>query len=59
IDAVHYPTDALASVAWALAVAPAARLVWVDWLMPRIPYLRPARPAVGGATGAGGGRVSR
>jgi|GEM_PF-1096860 len=61
IDAVHYPTDALASVAWALAVAPAARLVWVDWLMPRIPYLRPARPAGGGATGAGsgGGRVSR
>jgi len=44
IDAVHYPTDALASVAWALAVAPAARLVWVDWLMPRLPVLRPARP---------------
>jgi undecaprenyl-diphosphatase len=44
IDAVHYPTDALASVAWALAVAPAARVVWVDWLMPRLPYLRPARP---------------
>lgn len=44
IDAVHYPTDALASVAWALAVAPAARVLWVDLLMPRLPYLRPAKP---------------
>lgn len=44
IDAVHYPTDAVASVAWGLAVAPAARVVWVDWLMPRLPLLRPAEP---------------
>jgi undecaprenyl-diphosphatase len=44
IDAVHYPTDTVASVVWALAVAPAARLVWVDWAMPRIPVLR--RPAL-------------
>lgn len=47
IDAVHYPSDALASVAWALAVAPAARLVWVDLLMPRLPYLRPDRAVTG------------
>ena len=41
IDAVHYPSDIAASVVWALAVAPAARLVWVDWLMPRVPILAP------------------
>lgn len=40
IDAVHYPTDVVASILWSLAVAPAARLIWVDWLMPRIPLLR-------------------
>jgi membrane-associated phospholipid phosphatase len=39
VDAVHYPTDIAASVAWSLAVAPAARLVWVDWVMPRVPGL--------------------
>jgi membrane-associated phospholipid phosphatase len=41
IDAVHYPTDAAASILWALAVAPGVRVAWVDWLMPRIPFLRP------------------
>lgn len=41
IDAVHYPTDALASILWSLAVAPGVRVVWVDWVMPRIPFLRP------------------
>lgn len=30
VDGVHWPTDVVASVVWALAVAPAARLVWVD-----------------------------
>ncbi|MFJ4220131.1 phosphatase PAP2 family protein [Curtobacterium luteum] len=40
IDAVHYPTDAAASILWSLAVAPGVRVVWVDWLMPRIPFLR-------------------
>ncbi|SMG44948.1 undecaprenyl-diphosphatase [Agreia pratensis] len=35
IDGLHYSTDALASVAWALLVAPAARLVWVDWILAR------------------------
>ena len=39
VDAVHYPTDIAASVAWSLAVAPASRLVWVDWVMPRVPVL--------------------
>jgi undecaprenyl-diphosphatase len=39
VDAVHYPTDIAASVVWSLAVAPAARLVWVDWVMPRLPGL--------------------
>lgn len=43
VDAVHYPSDIAASVAWSLAVAPAARLIWVDWVMPRLPAL--ARPA--------------
>lgn len=40
IDAVHYPSDAVASVFWSLTVAPGVRVVWVDWLMPRIPLLR-------------------
>ena len=35
IDGLHYPSDALASVLWALGVAPAARLVWVDWILAR------------------------
>lgn len=35
IDAVHFPTDVLASIVWSLAVAPAARLVWVDWILAR------------------------
>jgi len=35
IDGLHYASDALASVAWALLVAPAARLVWVDWILAR------------------------
>ncbi|QGF22825.1 phosphatase PAP2 family protein [Raineyella fluvialis] len=42
IDAMHFPTDVLASVAWSLAVAPAVRVVGVDLLMPRIPFLAPA-----------------
>ncbi|WIE75883.1 phosphatase PAP2 family protein [Curtobacterium sp. MCSS17_007] len=46
VDAVHYPTDAAASILWALAVAPAARVVWVDWIMHRIPFLRPGGAAV-------------
>lgn len=45
IDAVHYPTDAAASILWSLAVAPGVRVVWVDWLMPRIPFLRGPRRA--------------
>ncbi|HKT55230.1 MAG TPA: phosphatase PAP2 family protein [Microbacterium sp.] len=40
IDAVHYPSDAVASIFWSLTVAPGARVVWADWLMPRIPLLR-------------------
>ncbi|GAB3796553.1 hypothetical protein GCM10028798_06660 [Humibacter antri] len=45
IDAVHYPTDVLASILWSLAVAPAVRVIWVDWLMPLVPALRdPADP---------------
>jgi undecaprenyl-diphosphatase len=41
IDAVHYPTDTVASIVWAVTVAPGARVVWVDWIMPRVPGLRP------------------
>jgi undecaprenyl-diphosphatase len=53
---VHYPTDALASVLWALGVFPAARIVWVRMLMPLVPFLRevprpePARPRRTAAT---------
>jgi undecaprenyl-diphosphatase len=41
IDAVHFPTDAGASIFWAVTVTPGVRVVWVDWIMPRIPFLRP------------------
>lgn len=41
IDAVHYPTDVLASIVWSVTIAPAARLVWVDGLLPRL--LPPSR----------------
>lgn len=38
-DGLHYPTDVLASIAWALAMAPAARFIVVDlgvgWLLRR------------------------
>lgn len=33
IDGVHWPADVVASVLWALAVAPAARLLWVDVIL--------------------------
>lgn len=42
IDAMHYPTDVLASTVWSLSVAPAVRVVGVDMIMPRIPFLAPA-----------------
>ena len=38
-DGVHYPTDVLASMIWALTVTPAVRYIWVDLLMPRLPLL--------------------
>ena len=47
VDAVHFPTDIAASIAWSLAVAPAARLVWVDWVMPRVPFLAVSGAASG------------
>ncbi|WP_416393491.1 MULTISPECIES: phosphatase PAP2 family protein [unclassified Curtobacterium] len=40
IDAVHYPTDVLASIAWSTAVAPAARYLSANVIVPRIPGLR-------------------
>ncbi|WP_181819317.1 phosphatase PAP2 family protein [Curtobacterium sp. AG1037] len=36
VDGVHWPTDVVASVAWALAVAPVARIVWVDLVLTRV-----------------------
>ncbi len=38
-DGVHFPTDVIASVVWALAVAPAVRYLWVDVVMPRLPVV--------------------
>jgi len=40
IDAVHYPTDAVASVLWGLTVTPGVRVVLVDWLLPKVPFPR-------------------
>lgn len=39
VDGVHFPTDVLASVVWALGVAPLVRAVWVRGVAPRIPFL--------------------
>ena len=39
VDAVHYPTDVLASIVWVLAVAPLVRAIWVRYVLPRIPLL--------------------
>ncbi|UFU13570.1 phosphatase PAP2 family protein [Curtobacterium sp. C1] len=36
VDGVHWPTDVVASVVWALAVAPVARIVWVDLVLTRV-----------------------
>lgn len=44
-DGVHFPSDVIASIVWALTVAPAARYVWVDLVMPRLPVLGTQRPA--------------
>lgn len=38
VDGVHWPTDVVASVVWAFAVAPAARVLWVDLLL--LPLVR-------------------
>ncbi|WP_155896929.1 phosphatase PAP2 family protein [Curtobacterium sp. UNCCL17] len=43
IDAVHYPTDVLASIAWSAAVAPAARFLAANVILPRVPGLRPLK----------------
>ncbi len=43
-DGVHFPSDVIASMVWALAVAPAVRYVWVDLVMPRLPLLGAGRP---------------
>lgn len=42
-DGVHFPSDVIASIVWALAVAPAVRYVWVDLVMPRLPLLGSGR----------------
>lgn len=36
VDGVHWPTDVVASVVWALTVAPVARIVWVDLVLTRV-----------------------
>ena len=54
VDAVHYPSDILASVVWSLGVAPAARLVWVDGVLTRLPWLPPDKAISGRRTALGG-----
>lgn len=39
VDGVHFPTDVLASVVWALGVAPFVRAVWIRGIASRIPFL--------------------
>jgi membrane-associated phospholipid phosphatase len=40
IDGVHYPTHVLASILWFITVAPAARVIWVDWILVRLRHTR-------------------
>lgn len=40
VDGVHFPTDVLASVVWALGVAPFVRAVWLRGIAPRFAFLR-------------------
>lgn len=35
-DGLHYPTDVMASIAWAIAMAPTARWIMVDVITPRL-----------------------
>jgi membrane-associated phospholipid phosphatase len=36
IDGVHYPSDVLASIVWAIVVAPLARILWVSVVLRRV-----------------------
>lgn len=47
IDGIHYPTDVLASVVWGVAVFPAARWLWVDVILRRIPLPWASAPVEG------------
>lgn len=59
IDAVHYPTDVLASIAWGLAVAPAARLL-VLVVLARLPWWRtPGDPTREPEAGSRSARAER
>ena len=49
-DGVHFPSDVIASIVWALTVTPAVRYVWVDLVMPRLPVLGTQRPTSTPAT---------
>ncbi|WP_413602759.1 phosphatase PAP2 family protein [Curtobacterium sp. Curtsp57] len=40
VDGVHFPTDVVASVVWALGVAPFVRAVWLRGIAPRSAFLR-------------------
>lgn len=42
-DGLHYPTDVIASICWALAMAPVARWLTVDLIPPWLDRLLPAR----------------
>lgn len=39
-DGLHYPTDVVASIAWAIAMAPTARWIMVDVIAPRLERYR-------------------
>lgn len=39
IIGVHYPSDVLLSLVWVIVLAPAVRLVWGEWIVPRLPGL--------------------
>ncbi|MFD1720429.1 phosphatase PAP2 family protein [Amnibacterium endophyticum] len=36
VDAVHYPTDVIASIVWVVAVAPLVHAIWVRAVLPRV-----------------------
>lgn len=49
-DGLHYPTDVLASIVWALAMAPAAKFIVVDLAVDRLRHRQALKPVFQGGS---------